>query len=177
MSLLSILEKLFPFLFSAAKKTFDQLEDAAKDAGINGSLFAQIIKENSGAAVEDVRNLIKAKLKITDAQLSELETDIAAQYNIPTPETTIKVLQMKINNATSGILHNSIVNEIFAIAALALSKGKLTWLTLLMGVGEYIYRKFVKGQDVAIMEGGGGTNPPCPVHYVWNGTKCVPDIG
>lgn len=176
MSIIDLLKKLFPFLVSAAERTFNNLEDAAKEAGINGSLFAQIIKENSEAASDDVKNIIKSKLGFSDAQLNDLLEALRQEYNIPTEDHIIEFLQMKVNNVTSGILHNSVVNEIFTVAALALSKGKLTWLTLLMGVGEYIYRKFVKGVDVAVITGGGDT-PKCPPHYVWNGSQCVPDIG
>lgn len=174
MSIISFLEKLFPFLVSAARKTFDQLEDAVKEAGINGSLFAQIIKENVEAAETDVNNLIKDKLKLNDDQLQALLGEIRGKYNIPSALSVTKFLQAKFYDVTDDILHNSLANEVAAVAAIILSKGKLSWLTLLMGVGEYIYRKFVKGTPVVIMGSG---DHPCPPGYAWNGTKCVPDVG
>lgn len=175
MSILSFLESLSPFLVSAARKTFDNLEDAVQEAGINGSLFAQIIKENVEATESDVNNLVKDKLKLNDDQLQALLGAIRAEYNIPTALSVTKFLQAKFYDATSDILHNSLANEVAAIVSIILSKGKLSWLTLLMGVGEYIYRKFVKGAPVVIM--GGGDPPKCPPGYAWNGTKCVPDVG
>lgn len=175
MSLLDILEKLFPFLFSAAKKTFDQLEDAAQDAGINGSLFAQIIKENTEAAYDDVRALLVEKLSISDAELTDLEEQLVVKYKIPDEQNVIAFLQDKFANATDDILHNSLANEVASLVAIILSKGKLTWLTLLAGVGEYIYSKYVKGQDVSIVL----DVPTCPKGQEWNPItkKCQDPLG
>jgi len=156
MSLISFLEGLLPFLVSAARKTFDKLEDSVKEAGINGSLFAQIIKENVDAAEADVNALLKEKLKLDDQQLQTLLAEIRVKYNVPTALSVTKFLQAKFYDVTDDILHNSLANEVAAVAAIILSKGKLSWLTLLMGVGEYIYRKFVKSTPVNIM------TTPCP---------------
>jgi len=170
------LKEAFPFLSKAAERTFNDLEDAAKNAGINGSFFAQIIKENTSAAYDDVRNLVKAKLKLSDAQLTDLEEQLVVKYNIPTEKNVYEFLQGKFANATDDILHSSLANEVASLASIILSKGKLTWVTLLMGVGEYVYRKYVKGHDVVIAEGGGDPTK-CPAGYAWNGSKCVPDVG
>lgn len=150
MSIFSFLKGLFPFLVSAAEKTFKHLDDDVKESGINGSLFAQIIKDNVTAAQHDVEALIKDKLKLSDEAYKELADALRAEYKIPDALGVIVYLQNMVNDATSDILHNSKVQEIFSVAAAILSKGKLTWLTLAMGIGEYIYRKFVKGKDVAV---------------------------
>jgi hypothetical protein len=147
MSIIDFLKKLFPFLASAAEKTFDDLEDAAKEAGINGSLFAQIIKENATAASTDVKNLIKAKLGLSDELLEALLIVIGQKYDVSS-EHIIEYLQAEFATRTDDVLHSSFANEVASVAAIVLSKGKLTWLTLLMGVGEFIYRKYVKGVDV-----------------------------
>jgi len=158
------LKDLLPFLSSAAEKTFDQLEDSVKADGINGSLFAQIIKENTRAAASDVRNLIKAKLGLSTEQLSVLENEISSRYKLPSEDDAIAYLQSEFAKYTDDILHSSFANEVAALASIILSKGKLTWVTLLMGVGEYIYRRYVKGQSVAL----DASPPVCPKGQVWN---------
>lgn len=183
MSIIDFFKKLFPFLVSAAEKTFDQLEDAAQTAGINGSLFAQIIKENTEAGISDVEALIKAKLYLSDGEVEELFKTIREKYNIPDDQQVVNYLQNKFKNATDDILHSSLANEVASLVSIVLSKGKLTWLTLLAGVGEYIYRKYVKGADVVILSGnplpGGGVYPNCnPGYYADETTKtCVKDRG
>lgn len=164
---------LLPFLAKAAEKTFNELEDAAKDAGINGSLFAQIIKENTDAAGIDVRNLLRDKLKMTDAQLDDLMFELSARYNVR-PTEVIGHLQHEFATRIDDILHNSFANEIASLVGIILSNGKLTWLTLLMGVGEYIYRKYVKGADVRVMD-----VPDCGTDKVWDPVqqRCVPNVG
>jgi len=173
MNILDLLKKLFPFLATAAEKTFDDLEDAAKEAGINGSLFAQIIKENTEAFEVDVENLIKAKLKLSDGQFALLMSVVSDKYGVSV-SSLIPYLQAEFKNRTDDILHSSLANEIASLVAIVLSKGKLTWLTLLMGVGEFIYRKYVKGQDVSLRG-----DPTCPVGYYWDVTTrtCKKDIG
>lgn len=177
MSIIDFFKKLFPFLVSAAEKTFDQLEDSAQIAGVNGSLFAQIIKENTEAGIADVENLIKARLGLSDGTAEELFKTLREKYNIPDDEQVVSFLQDKFKNATDDILHSSLANEVASLVAIVLSKGKLTWLTLLAGVGEYIYRKYVKGRDVQIKEEGGGGDHGCKPNEYWNGTQCVLKVG
>lgn len=160
------LKTLFPFLTSAAEKTFNQLESTIQTDGINGSLFAQIIKENVAATEADVKALIKAKLNLTDEQLSGLLTTLGISYKT---DNVITYLQDEFTSKTDDILHSSFATEVAYFASIILSNGKLTWLTLLMGVGEYIFRKFVKAQDVSVVSIMDDTNitdplPPDPTH-------------
>ncbi len=157
MSIIDLLKKLFPFLVKAAEKAFNNLEEAAKTAGINGSLFAQIIKENVDAAESDVEALLKSKLGLTDTQYTLLVEAIAAKYSVK-KENLILYLQTEFKTRTDDVLHSSLANEVFAAVAIVLSKGKLSWLTLAMGVGEFIYRKFVKGQAVKLSVATEGCN-------------------
>jgi len=164
MSLKSILESLFPFLFSAAAKTFDKLEDAAKEAGINGSLLSQIIKDNLDAAEEDIRKQFIKLTGLDEITVASVFEQIGEKYGI-SDGTIISYLQSLFKSAVSDEKFNSIANEVGVIAGIVLSGGKLTWLSLLAGLAEYIYRKFVKGKDVVIaMATPPVTDPTTPGH-------------
>ena len=171
------LGKFFANLFKAAEKHIEDLDPETKKIGIDAAFFSQIIKENVEAAEADVNNLLKEKLHLTDEQLQGVFAIIRAKYNIPDAFTVTKWLQIKFHDITDDILHNSLANELFSVYAIEMSDGKLNWITLAMGVGEVLYRKFVKGAPVKIMEGGGGGQHLCSPGYVWNGEKCVPDVG
>lgn len=171
-------KKAFGHSVDAAKKTFEELEDEVQDNGIDGSKFAEIIKHNTEAEVEYVDALLQSTLKATKEAYDNLMFELRVKYKIPEALSVIRYFQIELHETTDNDLHNSKCNELSNIAAIILSKGKLSWLTLLMGVGEYIYRKFVKGEPVKISliqcpkgqipDGKGGCMndpiPPDPTH-------------
>ncbi len=99
MGIKSILEKLLPFLYSAAQKEYDKLNAESQTGMLHGLNIAQVIKENLDAAETDIVNIIIAKTGLDEVTIGAALQQIAAHYNItdgqssPTCKQSLKRLK------------------------------------------------------------------------------------
>ncbi len=143
MSLKTFLEKLLPFLYNAAERAFDDLEAEAQKDGINGSKIAQVIKNNLDADETTVTALIAQETGMDAVDVGAALQQIGEHYGI-TDGSIITYLQGELKKASGTLNWNGLVKTFGDIGAIVLSKGKITWETLALGVGQYIYDKYIK---------------------------------
>jgi hypothetical protein len=147
MSIKSILEKLLPFLFSAAQKEYDKLNKESQTGLLHGLNIGQIIKENLDAAETDIVNIIVAKTGLDADEVGAALQEIGDHYGI-TDGSIITYLQTELKAAQNVLKWKGILNTFANIAAIVLSGGSLTWEKLAMGLLQFAYEKFVKPKQV-----------------------------
>lgn len=161
MSLITkILESILPFLFSALKRSWDNLTDTQQKSLVNAGIIGQYLKSNLIALGGD---LVTAIAKATELPETEVETTligIASQFGLTTTSINqaVSFLQSKLLAAESTSLWNGLLSTILNVGSTILSGGTVDWLHVALGLGEYVYQQFVKQTAIAIVN-----IPPMPV--------------
>ena len=148
MSFKSILQAIFPFLFSALRREFDSRPEEDRMALINGSLFGQVLKDYSkqgyDAVVKAAFNVLGWPKETVDEVLMMLAQKKGVV--IPSPERFIEW----IHGQELFLLDNSAYDDFFSSlagqVAIILSKEKLDWTVIAVGLLEFAYRHSVKGK-------------------------------
>lgn len=143
--LFGIVKTVLPFLRSAAEKAFNSLPKDEQVKLIQVSKLVELIKLSKGKTAKEVETLISGKIGIsketafawlieywqskghTVGSLKEAIELLWADASTRT-ETGLKSLWSGLNNIVSAIVTN------------------VDWQALLFGIGEYVYRTYVKGR-------------------------------
>ena len=146
MSLKTLLEKILPFLFTAAEKQWDALTKEQQAAILNGSGgFAQIIKNNLDLGEVELKQLISEKTGLPLDVVNATFDAIAKELNVSS-DTVVVFIQASLKEAENTLNWNGLLTTIGSIAAIVLSGGSITWESLLMGLLQFAYKKFVQGK-------------------------------
>lgn len=143
--LVKILESILPFLFSALKRSWDNLTKDQQNAIINSGMIGQYLKNNLNALSGD---LVAAIAKATGLPAATIESTLLALavkfgYKSDDVDKAVTFLQDKLKNAASNEDWNGLLTIILNAGGTLLSGGSLDWVHLALGLGEFAYQKFV----------------------------------
>lgn len=143
-TLLGLLKVVLPFLRSAAEKAFKKLPKEQQDKLIAISKLVEVIKQAKGKSTGEMFQLIEKHTGLDADEATQaiiqywLEKGIEVKDTNPfamiwedaqeRTETGLKSLWAGISNIVSSVV------------------AEVDWQLLLMGVGEFVYRTFVKGK-------------------------------
>lgn len=139
-----LLKVLLPFLMTAAEKAFKKLPKEKQGQLIAISKLVEVVKKSEGLSTGEIFKLIEKH--------TGLDADTATQYLIQyLYEKGISVKDVSpfqliwddaIERTETGLksLWSGISNIVSSTVA------EIDWELLLMGVGEFVYRSFVKGK-------------------------------
>lgn len=159
MSLKTILEKVFPFLFSEVTKAWDSLPADEQSALINSGQIGQILKEELSNGATAVLNAIEKKTGIPADVAEQSLLTLAGHlgYSVTTVTDFINQLQAKINTGLSDPDWDALWADLTGTAIAIFSDNVPAAITagvgLLGALGKLIYDKFIK-KDVPITQDG-----------------------
>lgn len=144
-TLLNVLKVVLPFLRTAAEKAFKQLPKEQQELAINISKMVEIIKQMLGQPRTIVYKKITELTGFDEHQIIKCMATYSYQNGLrpgPSGDYLAAIANEKELKIDSGCnsLWCGMSNIVTSVVA------GIDWQILLMGVGEYIYRTFVKGR-------------------------------
>ena len=144
-TLLGLLKVVLPFLRTAAEKAFKKLPKEKQDELIAISKMVEIIKQMHGKKQSEIISKITELLGIDEPTIVNYILSYYEQKGIVnfTVDNIFQPIWTDIYKSTeTGLksLWSGISNIISSTVA------EIDWQLLLMGVGEFVYRTFVKGK-------------------------------
>lgn len=143
-TLLGLLKVVFPILRTAAEKAFKKLPKEKQDELIAISKMVEIIKHMQGSSQEEVISKIITILGIDRGTIFNYLFAYYEQKGIMfSTENVFQPIWKDASLSTETGLKSlwSSISNIFAATV-----AEIDWELLLMGVGEFVYRSFVKGK-------------------------------
>lgn len=143
----NLLKVVLPFLRTAAEKAFKKLPKEHQEQLIQVSKMVEIIKQMQGKPQDEILQKITEllgvdKATIVNAILSYYEQKGISGFSLaggtlfkPIWDDVKKRTETGLNSLWSGI--SNLISSTVA---------EIDWQLLLMGVGEFVYRTFVKGK-------------------------------
>lgn len=144
--LFKILESVFPFLFGALKKSWDNLTTAQQQALVNSGMIGQFLKNNLTMLGTDLVNVIAKNTTLTPDQVTSTLIALAGTFGFTGNDLNqaVTFLQSKLQNASSDKEWNGLLNIILNAGATILSGGALDWVHVALGLGEWVYQQFIQ---------------------------------
>lgn len=145
-NILKFLEGIFPFLFSALKRSYDSLSKEQQQALVNSGMIGQFLKNNLAMIGADLTTLIAKQTGLTEQEVSDTLIHLASTFGLNTTAVNdaVKFLQDKLSGAASSAEWNGILTIILNAGATFLSGGSLDWAHIAIGIGEWVYNTFIK---------------------------------
>lgn len=145
MSLRTFFEQIFPFLFSALQRAWDQLTPIQQSAVTNSGIIGQLLKNNLTILGDDLVELIAEKTDLPKEDIQLTLTNLAAKLGFTGTELNdaVKFLQGKLSSAASDEDWNGLLKTVLIAGGTLLSGGTLDWPTLALGVGEWAYQNII----------------------------------
>jgi hypothetical protein len=143
--LLAAIGGFFIHLLSGAKTAFNELSPEQQQALINGVNISQIIKENYSKGETAVVELIATQTGLPNDVVAASILAIAkdAGINITSVQGYLDALADKVQAGITDNGWNSLFSDIAAFGASWLSTGSLNWISLSMGLIEFVYQHSV----------------------------------
>jgi len=141
-----ILESILPFLFSALKRSWDNLTKVQQDALVNSGVIGQYLKNNLTALGGDLVTAIATHTGLPSDTVEGALIAIAKEFGLSTTSVNeaVAFLQSKLQAAESTPLWNGLLSTLLNVGGTILSGGTVDWVHVALGLGEYVYQKFVK---------------------------------
>lgn len=135
-------------LFTGAKNAFDELTPAQQQAIVQGVNISQILKDGYTKGVDFVLGEIETQLTIPqDVATQLLQTALKdIGINETDLQTGFNKLADKVQAGVTQTGWNSLWQTIASSAAQWLSTGSLNWVSLAMGLVEWVYQNMVKSK-------------------------------
>ncbi len=146
MNLKKILQKIFPFLFSALQRAWGKLPKDQQDAIVNSGQIGQIIKTNLQTSGANILTFIVLETGLSTETVNELVIALAEKLGHFTKDAiaATEFLKTKLKTASSDEEWNGLLTIILNAGATLLSGGVLQWAQIALGLGEWAYQKFIK---------------------------------
>lgn len=153
--LIKLLESVFPFLFNAFKKAWDNLTEDQQQSLINSGMIGQYLKNNLNILGTDLVKLIVANVPgLTEESVTTTLISLAGVFGVTTTDVNqaVEALQNKLKSAASNAEWNGLLSIILNAGATVLSGGTLDWVHIAIGLGEWAYQKFIAPQSASIIK-------------------------
>ena len=144
--IIKFLEGIFPFLFSALRRAYDNLSTDQQQALVNSGMIGQLLKNNLTILGNDLVTLIAKQTGLTEQQISDTLIHLAGQLGLNTTSVNdaVAFLQNKLTSVASNSEWNGILTIILNVGATFLSGGSLDWVHIAIGIGEWVYQHFIQ---------------------------------
>ena len=145
-TILGILKVVLPFLKSAAEKSFKKLPKDQQQTLIKVSQMVEIIKQLGDGDINDALDKIFDITGFTANEVRAHLADYCEQHGYgvnkeaPIYQYFLAIRQDQVNR--SGNALKSLWSGMFSVISATVSG--IDWQSLLMGLGEYVYRTYVK---------------------------------
>jgi hypothetical protein len=152
MSFLSkLLESIFPFLFSALKRSWDNLTQSQQTALTNAGVIGQFLKNNLTALGGDLVQAISNQTGLSEVIVQQTMLALANEFGLQTTDVNAAILhlQSKLTAAQSTSEWNGLLSTILNAGATILSGGAIDWVHVALGLGEWVYQQLIKGTPIA----------------------------
>lgn len=148
-SIRTSLEKLFPFLFNAIEREWDNLPQVDKDALLKAGQFGQIVKLELSNGYDAIVKAAADELGMNIDQVNQLIVELEKKLNIDahSPQDFIDKLQAYVNKGLEDSAWDNLFHSITSQLAIILSGGKFDWSTLALGLVQFVYEKFIAKKD------------------------------
>lgn len=148
--LVKFLESVFPFLFNALKRSWDNLSTQQQQALVNAGTIGQFLKNNLNALGGDLVSAISTATALPTADVEATLIKLAGEFGLTTTDVNAAVahLQTKLQAAASTSEWNGLLTTILNAGATILSGGAIDWVHVALGLGEWVYQQFVKPKSV-----------------------------
>jgi hypothetical protein len=153
-NLIKFLESIFPFLFSALKRSWDNLTPAQQQALVNSGTIGQYLKNNLTALGDDLASLISNDLNIPKDTVEATLIALAAKFGLDTTSVNdaVAFLQKKLQSVSSNEEWNGLLSTILNVGATILSGGAIDWVHVALGLGEWVYQQFIAPKQVVVLQ-------------------------
>jgi len=147
-SLLNFFSGLYHKLLGDLESDFNDLPKDEQDALIKGGQFGEIVKQNFRNGYHAVLADASHVLGLSEAQADELlvalgkKLGINSQYGF----ATIDYLQSEFNKGLEDSSWDALWTTVSGQLQIILGGGKVNWVTVAIGLTEFVYQKFVKGK-------------------------------
>lgn len=149
-----LLESIFPFLFSALRRSWDNLTTEQQQAIVNSGTIGQYLKNNLNAIGGDLVSLISNDLNIPRDIVEATLIALAGKFGLITDkiDEAVAFLQKKLQSASSNEEWNGLLSTLLNVGATILSGGAVDWLHVALGLGEWAYQTFVHDKQVTVLQ-------------------------
>lgn len=144
--LLESIGDFFSHLFTGVENGFEQLPKEQQDPIIQGTNISQILKDGYKNGAEAVVETIATKLNVSTDVATGVVIQVGKDLGINTDKVQ-DVLDHIADQIQAGITDNAwngLWQNVAKFAASWMSTGSVNWVTLSMGVIEFVLQKFVK---------------------------------
>lgn len=152
--LVKFLESIFPFLFNALKRSWDNLTEQQQQALVNAGAIGQFLKNNLNALGGDLVSLISNDLNLDKSIVEATLIALAGKFGLNTAsvDEAVAFLQKKLQSANSDAEWNGLLNIILNTGATILSGGALDWVHIALGLGEWVYQNFIAQKQIVVLQ-------------------------
>jgi hypothetical protein len=148
--LLATIGGFFISLVSGARGAFNKLSPEQQKALIDGTNISQILKENYKQGEVAVLALITKTTGIPADVATQVILAIAkdAGVNVTSVQDYLNHLADKVQAGITDNGWNALFSDIASFGASWLSTGSLNWVSLGMGLIEFVYQHFIASKKV-----------------------------
>jgi hypothetical protein len=161
--IIKLLESIFPFLFSALRRSWDNLSQQQQQALIQSGTIGQYLKNNLTILGDDLVSLISNDLNLDRNIVEDTLIALAGKFGVTTTSVNdaVAFLQKKLQSASSNEEWNGLLSTLLNVGATILSGGAIDWVHVALGLGEWVYQQFIAPKQVTILQVQ--TPAPAPV--------------
>src|ERR1700760_3972279 len=125
--LTKILESILPFLFSALKRSWDNLTSTQQTALVNSGIIGQYLKNNLTALGGDLVTAISQHTGLPESTVQATLLGIAADFGLTTSDVNeaVSFLQSKLTSAINTPLWNGLLSTLLNVGGTILSGGTI----------------------------------------------------
>lgn len=156
---MSVFSRLFGAIWDAIKSLFESTKDAfnnlpadEQQAILNGTKVAQIIKDNITRGETYVIDVVAIQCGISIDDATDLFQTLAKDLKL---DQVVSGVAERIESGITDIAHSSLFQSIAQFAASYLSGGKVSWITLALGVIEYAYQYLKANNEFPVVQNSG----------------------
>lgn len=146
-TIIASIGEFFAKLFGDTKDAFNDLPKEQQDAIIQGVNISQIIKDGYAKGEAFVVTQIAAKLNVSEDVANGVILYVLKSFGInePSIQEGFDKLADRVQSGLTDEGWNGLWQLGAQSAASWMSTGKLNWLTLSLGVVEFVVQHFIKG--------------------------------
>jgi hypothetical protein len=146
-TLIASIGHFFEKLFNTTRDSFNDLPKEQQEAIIQGVNVAEIIKLDYRQGAENLIHQIAAVTNVSDDVAKAVILHVLNSLGIDAIEVQdgLDKFAQRVENTITDDGYNGLWQSIAKFAASWLSTGSLNWITLSLGVVEFVYQKLFKG--------------------------------
>lgn len=137
---------IFPFLFNAMERFYEQLPQESKNALLESGQFSEILKQMYTEGYDAFVTETSTKLGLTKETIDSLLLGLAKKLNIDidAPNQLFDKLQALVNKGLEDSAWDNLWHSVASQLTIIISGGRFNWASLAMGIVQFVYEKFIQ---------------------------------